>query len=182
MWFKAGNFGGVVYQPPHIMRTVGLIPAGACTPVTPATRRPGRYQEGEMPAPSTAVTAGSRPLTAGKDQHPTETVFRGRGLFYSVTKEPEIKPFQLWYPVIGGLPLRLWVQLPPPQHDAPCRRHCSESKRRYPAEIAVCRSLLRLFAGWCQPHFFHISGGVLFWVPLIPLHSIKPRRGAPPGV
>lgn len=91
-----------------------------------------------MPAPSTAVTAGSRPLTAGKDQHTTETVFRGRGLFYSVAREPEIKPFQLWYPVMGGLPLRLWVQLLPPQHYAPRRRHCSESKRRYPAEIAVC--------------------------------------------
>lgn len=99
-------------------------------------------------------------------QHTTEMVFRGRGLFYSVAREPEIKPFQLWYPVMGGLPLRPWVQLPPPQHDAPRRRHCSESKRRYPAEIAVCRSLLRLFAGWCQPHFFHISGGVLFRVPL----------------
>lgn len=47
-------------------------------------------------------------------QHTTETVFRGRGLFYSVAKEPEIKPFQLWYPVIDGLPLRLWVRLPSP--------------------------------------------------------------------
>ncbi|MGO3568978.1 MAG: hypothetical protein ACTIOQ_14175 [Serratia grimesii] len=57
LWIWLVDFGALSAGHHNPMRTAGYIPAGACTPVTPAASRPGRYQEGEMPALSTAVTA-----------------------------------------------------------------------------------------------------------------------------
>lgn len=79
-------------------------------------------------------------------------------------------------PSVGSTPITT--------HYAPRRRHCSESKRRYPARILLCVEAFAAALIWVGVSriFFHISSGVLFRVPLIPLHSIKPRRGAPPDV
>lgn len=47
---------------------LNVLDSGALVAITTTPVDPGSYQVSEMPALSTAVTAGSRPLTARKDE------------------------------------------------------------------------------------------------------------------
>nr|DAJ95750.1 MAG TPA: hypothetical protein [Caudoviricetes sp.] len=57
---------------------INVLGSGALVAITTTPVDPGSYQVSELPALSTAVTAGSRPLTAGKDQHTTDKSIAGR--------------------------------------------------------------------------------------------------------
>lgn len=50
---------------------LNVLDSGALVAITTTPVDPGSYQVSEMPALSMAVTAGSRPLTARKDEHTT---------------------------------------------------------------------------------------------------------------
>lgn len=82
--------------------------------------------------------------------------------------------------------------LPATTPNAPGRRHCSESERRYPAKM---RLLCVVFGGHAelQPtrgednvHRLAATFSHIWWrtvsVPNLYLHSINIRRGAPPDV
>lgn len=74
--------------------------------------------------------------------------------------------------------------LPATTPNAPGRRHCSESERRYPASIhAMClEKPLAAVPGLVSAAIFSHIWWRTVSVPNLYLHSINTRRGAPPDV